>query len=172
MLRIRYIGLLLATLALTACNPFSKNSAGSQFVSQKKQLVFMGHRLGNWSDKAIPQCTLCALNVYTIKLNRDVMLFKQINDERGDLVFLAATNVSHRFALQTGVYSYPVAMQIKEGGVEVTIGEQEPFLLILNQKQKMLLGEINYFIELQLIDIKHGAVDLNIWSESIMEANN
>lgn len=157
------IGLLLVTL--TACDPFSQKTENNQFSMEKKQLIFMGHRLGHWPNKTIPQCMLCSLSIYTIKMAPDLMLFKQINDERGDLFFLVAKNVSHSFAMKTGVYSYSIVLKIEVGSVTLNVDKQPAFSLVVNQKQKVILGGNSYFIELQDIDNKYGAVDINIWSE-------
>ncbi len=171
MLIIKYIGLLLITLGLIGCNPFSKTLDDNQFVVKRERLVFMGHKLGHWGSKAIPQCTLCSLSIYTIKLASDVMLFKQINDERGDLFFLAAREVHSSFAMKTGVYSYLVTLKIEEGNANISIDKQPPFTLVIGQKQKVSLAGNNYFVELQLIDNKYDSIDLNIWSESAVIVN-
>lgn len=100
------------------------------------------------------------------------MLFKQINNERGDLVFLSANNIRYSFGVQTGGQSYSFAIKIEGDKAKFNIEQQQPFYLSLNQKQKVILGVNSYFVKLQEIDHEGKAIDLSVWSQSIMNANN
>lgn len=169
MLRISLVALFL--VVLSACNPFSAKQGENQFTKKNKQLSFMGHKLGYWSNKDVPQCTLCSYTIYSKKMIPGAMLFKQINNERGDLVFLAADNIRYSFGLQTGGRTYSIAIKIEGDKTKVTVGQQQPFYLTINQKQKVMLGVNSYFVKLQKIDHEGAAVNLSVWSKSIMPSN-
>ena len=151
---------------LMACEPSPDGEAGNQFSQKKKQLFFMDHKLVHWSDKVLPYCQRCSFNLYSKKMLPGSMLFKQVNDERGDLVFLSATNIRYSFALQTGGRSYSIAVKIEGEKIQLTVENQQSLLSSVNQKQQIRLGLTNYFIKIQKLNHKKGSVDLIIWPEN------
>jgi hypothetical protein len=154
---------LLFLLLLMACMPTSKSEVENQFSQKNKQLLFLDHKLVYWSDKTLPQCKQCSFNIYTKKMLPDSMLFKQINNERGDLVFVVANNIRYSFALQTGGRSYSILVKIEGGKVRLNVGAQQAFYLTVNEKVKITLGLTNYFIKLQEINREKKSVDIIIW---------
>ncbi len=162
----RLSALLFSLLLLIACNPFTDNGGDNQFSVKKRNLYFMGHDLGNWSEKQLPYCKQCSFNIHTKKMLPRAMLFKQVNNARGDLVFLSTTNIRYNFALQTGGRSYSIAVMLKEDKVQLTAEGQEALILLVNKKQEIRLGLINYFIKVQKINHENEAVDIIIWPEN------
>lgn len=161
MLRVSWVffGLLL----LTACNPFAHKEGSNQFTLKKDKLSFMRHELAVWHAKKLPYCTQCSFNIYSKKMFPTPMLFKQINNERGDLVFLAASNIRYSFALQTGGQTYPMMIEKVEGKYILKAPSSSTFTLTLNQVQKLNLGSVSYSFSLQKIHAKQSSVDLVFW---------
>jgi hypothetical protein len=160
------VTILISLFLLMACMPASKSEIENQFSQKNKQLLFLDHKLVYWSDNALPQCKHCSLNIYTKKMIPDSMLFKQVNNERGDLVFIAASNVRYSFAFQTGGRSYSVSVKIEGEQVRLNVGAQQAFYLTANEKEKITLGLTNYLIKLQKINRKKKSVDMIIWSKN------
>ncbi len=123
----------------------------------------MRHELTHWSNKTLPQCKQCSFNIYSKKISPSSMLFKQINNERGDLVFLVASNIRYSFALQTGGRSYSIETIIEGNKVKLNIGTQKALYLTVNEKQKITLGLTTYFIKLQRVNSDNESIDLIIW---------
>ena len=125
----------------------------------------MGNKLVHWSDKTLPECQACSFNLYSKKMLPSSMLFKQVNNERGDLVFLSATNIRYSFALQTGGRSYSISIKIAGQEVRLTVARQQEIQLSVNQKQKIRVGLTNYFIKVQKVNREKQSVDIIIWPE-------
>lgn len=155
----------LLVFLLVACNPSSHGEGDNQFYQKNKQLFFMDHKLIHWADKALPECQSCTFNLHSKKMLPGSMFFKQINNERGGLVFLSATNIRYSFALQTGGRSYSIAVKLGGKATTVTVEGQQPFVAFVNQKQKVRLGLINYFIKIQKLNREKESIDLIIWRE-------
>jgi len=154
-------------LLLAACGPSSNGDKNNQFNKKNKQLFFEDHKLAYWSDKALPECHSCSFNIYSKKMLPGAMLFKQINNERGDLVFLSATNIRYSFALQTGGRSYSIATKIEDKKIKLTIGDLQPLIVSVNQKQQIRLGLTNYFIKVQKLNHEKKSVNVIIWPEKL-----
>jgi len=161
MLRISTTLLFLALLS--ACDPSVNQASGNQFRLEKKKLFFLSHELPFWQEEKAPYCEFCSFNLYSKKMLPTSMLFRQVNNESGDLVFLAATNIRHGFALQTGIRSY--AIQISQQGEAFTLTYDMQKLMTLhpNQKDSVLLGDERYFVVLRKNDTSEGAVDIIFW---------
>ncbi|MCP5076719.1 MAG: hypothetical protein GY951_01475, partial [Psychromonas sp.] len=139
---------------LVACKPSADSGKQDQFYQKNKQLFFMDHKLVHWLDKRIPECQTCSFNIYSKKMLPGAMLFKQINDERGDLVFLSATNIRYSFALQTGGRSYSIAVDIEGEKVQFAVEGLQPFIASVNDNQRIRLGFTNYFVKVKKINSK------------------
>ena len=159
----RLITIILFISSITACKPFSSVESENQFTLKNKQLVFMGHKLGYWSEKEIPQCKLCSFNIYTKKIPKGAMLFKEVNNERGDLVFLSAANLRHHFALQTGGHSYSIGIKINNQMLLLSSAFFEDITLKINEVKLLEMDNENYFVSLQKVNAEKGSVDLIFW---------
>ncbi|WP_022942206.1 hypothetical protein [Psychromonas hadalis] len=164
MLRVSVV--LLFLCSLVACNPFANNETGNQFVLKKNKLFFMGHDLVDWQGKTLPECELCSFNIHTKKMLPGAMLFRQINNERGDLVFLIASNIRYSFALQTGGQSYSIRVKIEDGKLALTTSSTNSLLLAVNQQKKLTLGGLSYFVLLHKVNLEKESVDVVIWRDN------
>lgn len=146
-------------LLLTACNPFIQNETENQFFIKKEKLFFMNHELLTWHNKTLPYCKQCSFNIHTKKMSSGSMLFRQINNKRGDLVFLFATNILQPFALQTGRGSYSIVTKVEQQKVVLSLNSQPPLMLVINQPQRLALE--GYFVS--LASIRNTALELVFW---------
>jgi hypothetical protein len=162
MLKISSLVILL--LLISACKPFSSGKMENQFTQKNKQLLFMDHKLGGWFYTDLPQCKHCSFHIYTKKMPSDAMLFKAIKNERGDLVFLSASNIRHHFALQTGGISYPIGVSLNGKTVLFSADFSKNLNLQINQAQAVQIGEKDYFVSLQKINVDKNSADLIFWS--------
>lgn len=151
-------------ILISACKPFSNDEMENQFTQKNKQLLFMGHKLGDWFDTDLPQCKHCSFHIYTKKMPSDTMLFKAIKNERGDLVFLSASNIRHHFALQTGGISYSIGVSLNDKTVLLSADFSKNLNLQLNQAQAVQVGAKGYVVSLQKINVDKNSVDLIFWS--------
>ncbi|PKF61253.1 hypothetical protein CW745_11515 [Psychromonas sp. psych-6C06] len=153
---------------LSACNPFSgdgKANSNNQFMMKKNKLYFDGHELTEWKNKAIPHCEQCSFNLYTKKMLPGAMLFRQVNNPRGDLLFLSASNIRYGFALQAGGDSHSVRINKKEGEMMMVVDSTITHALIKDMPVTIRLGQDSFNVVLKKIDSKKEAIDLVIWRE-------
>lgn len=161
------LGWLVLVLLLSACDPSANQESANKFILKKGKLYFSHHELTLWQNKTIPYCELCSFNLYSKKMLPGAMLFREVNNQRGDLLFLVASNLRYGFSIQTGGGTHSVQIKEQEGSFSIDFDGGELIRLTLNQKQKISLGGLNYIMLLQKIDVETGALDLIFWQQLV-----
>ncbi len=161
---LRMINTLLCLLLLSACSPSTDDKSNNQFSLKKQKIFFLKRELSSWGDQNVIQCTKCTLNIYNKKSLAGAMLFYQVNNPSGDLVYLLVTNISYGFALQTGGSVYFVYIQKNKEKFTLKVGSEISLLLTLNEPQTLVLGDRRYSFSLQDINEEKQSVDLIFWS--------
>ena len=161
---LRFIGRLLCLLLLSACNPFSQGSVGNQFSLVKQTLFFEDNEVTDWAASNIPQCKLCTLTIESKKMVNGSMRFRHVNNARGDLVVLSATNVVYGFALQTGGDVHAISIKKQQEAFKLTYGKHHDKLIMKpNEKKIIKLIEDRYFVWLRKNESNPNAVNLVFW---------
>lgn len=137
---------LLLTLTICACDRAVIDERNNQFSVKEGQLYFTKQFISNWaSDIQLPICNNCSKNVYSQYSPTGPMLFRQVNNENGDLVLLYATGVRDLFALNLGVSQYSVSLKMTDNKLQLSV-DQKTVSLELNQRIKFQLDGRDYYV--------------------------
>lgn len=98
------------------------------------------------------------------------MLFRQINNANGDLVFFYVTGAQHNFALNTGSAQYSVQLKIEDSNLSLAVKQQQ-LKLKLNQVTELKLGTYNYWVLLEKLDFLQPKIQLLGPSPANYQAN-
>jgi len=150
-------------LLLSACNPFATNESGNQFRLEKQNLFFEEYMLDHWQEEDIPYCKLCVFSIYNKKMLPGAMLFRQINNSRGELVFFTATNIRHGFALPTGSATYAINAKREGEKFILSTDQQHSVTMLAGQKTIFALDDESYFVWLQENEDDAIALDITFW---------
>lgn len=170
--------MLFLLLLLCGCGPRVREESNNQFSLIDGYLYFSERFISNWAnDIQLPVCKSCSKNVYSQYSPSGPMLFRQVNDENGDLVLLYATDVQNFFALNLGSVQYSVTLHINDDNLHLMI-EQQIIPLQLNKKIKFKLGLQSYyallsklnFLNVEKQDLKLQKInyeaDITIWIDA------
>jgi len=169
-----YLTLITALLLVCACNPFNPIDPDNQFTLKDNNLYFTQRLLCSWETGVTrPVCLHCSKNVYAKQSPGGQMLFRQINDESGDLVVFYANKVQHSFALNTGETQYSVQLKTVNKQLQISINGDQ---IKLQEKDKIVLrlGAKEYFILLQKLqfisesDPKFSPKQLNYFADILI----
>lgn len=157
-----HLTLLFSLLLLSACKSSGREEGDNQFTLDNGSLYFSQKFISSWgNDTTLPVCNECSKNIYTQYTPTGPMLFRQVNNENGDLVLLYATHAQHFFAVNTGSNQYTVRLHIEDKNLQLLINRQQ-IHLTLNEKVEFSLGSQSYFIlltKLNFIAIKKDGLE-------------
>ncbi|WP_028866294.1 hypothetical protein [Psychromonas aquimarina] len=143
--------LLFSLILLCACGPAKEFQPKNQFTFENGGLYFSQRLISDWvKDVAVPVCKECTKHVYTAYTPTGPILFRQINNGRGDLIFFYAANALHSFALNTGSGQYMAHLQLKDKKLYFSVNQQR-IELKLNEQNAFQFGAQSYFISLTKI---------------------
>ncbi|WP_019615675.1 hypothetical protein [Psychromonas ossibalaenae] len=143
--------LFFSLILLFACGPAKKFQSNNQFTFNNGGLYFSQRLISDWGkDVAVPVCKECSKHVYTAYTPTGPMLFRQVNNGRGDLIFFYAANAQHSFALNTGSGQYMAHLQLKNKKLYFSVNE-ESIELKLNEQNTFQFGSQSYFVSLKKI---------------------
>lgn len=80
------------------------------------------------------------------------MFFKQITDERGDLVLYYTNNVAHNFAFNTGIEQHTAILTVNDGKISLKINNQQVNLK-LTRVSEFTINQQSYYVALQKLKI-------------------
>ncbi|MFT6987265.1 MAG: hypothetical protein ACJAT7_003119 [Psychromonas sp.] len=143
------LALIFSLLLLTACSPSNSNENKNQFTFSQGGLYFSQRLITNWAEEiALPVCHECTKQTDKKYTADGPMLFRQINNGNGDLVFLYVTGAQHNFALKTGSAQYSVHLKMADKKLSLSVNQQQ-IQLKLNDIIELKLGTQNYSILLE-----------------------
>jgi len=150
-------------LLVSACNPFSSNESGNQFRLEKETLFFQERILTRWQDEQIPYCEQCVFTIYNKKMLPGAMLFRQVNNLRGELVFFTATNIRQGFALPTSLATYAITVKKQGDRFILSTDQQHAVIISAQKKSTLVLDDESYFVWLQENEDDATALDITFW---------
>jgi len=163
MLRMSSAVLFFLLFLISACKPFLGSDMDNQFTLKQQILLFQGQELSHWQGEQIPHCKHCLLSIYTKKMLPGAMLFKQINNSRGELIFFSASNTRHSFALPTGSATYAITAKREAGRFILSTDQQHSVTMLAGQKTIFALDDESYFVWIQENEDDATALDITFW---------
>jgi len=137
---------------LIACTPPNANKSDNQFTFHQGGLYFSQRFISNWKEEfALPVCHQCSKQTDKKHSADGPMLFRQINNGNGDLVFFYVTDAQHNFALNTGSAQYSVHLKIEDSHLSLSVNQQE-IQFKLNEIIELQLGTQHYLVSLEKLD--------------------
>jgi len=91
------------------------------------------------------------------------MLFRQVNNPRGELVFFGATNIRQGFALPTSLATYAITVKKQGGKFILSTDQQHAVIISSQQKSTLVLDDESYFVWLQENEDDATALDISFW---------
>jgi hypothetical protein len=122
-------------------------------------LYFSQQFISHWGkERTLPICYHC--NKYTEKKHTPMgsMLFRQVNDGNGELVFFSASDAQYGFALKTGRGQFSVRLQNEGEHLQLLINHQKIHLTV-NEITELTLADQNYYILLEQFKLSEYKVE-------------
>lgn len=153
------LALIFNLLLLTACTPANKKESENQFTFQQSGLYFSQRFITSWRDELpLPVCNECSKQTDKKHTENGPVLFRQINNGNGELIFFYVTGAQHNFALNTGSGQYSVHLKIEDSKLALSINQQQ-IKLQVNDLIDLKLGTQNYLVALEKLNFIKAKTD-------------
>lgn len=134
------------------CTPSNDKESENKFTFQQNGLYFSQRFISSWREEnPLPVCSECSRQTDKKHTENGPMIFRQINNANGDLVFFYVTGAQYNFALNTGSDQYSVHLNIEDSKLSLAVNLQQ-IKLKLDETIELKLGTQKYWVLLEKLD--------------------